>query len=96
MSNITVNSIRDGKKVYVVHPGCPPDPYWGTIDSCDPSIISGILTDKIRIDGEDYIVLDGDKNKTFKTSKYDYFYDYNEAEECLNLMILAQKLKRFL
>lgn len=94
MSNITVNSIKDGKKVYVVHPGIAPDPYWGTIDSCDPFIISGILTGKIRIDGEDYIVLDGDRE--FKTSKYDYFYDYDKAKECLDLMILAQKLKRFM
>lgn len=96
MSNITVNSIKDGNKVYVVHPGVAPDPYWGTIDSCDPSIISGVLTDRIRIDGEDYIILDGDKNKMFKTSIYEYFYDYDEAKEYLDLMKLAQKLKRFL
>ena len=32
----------------------------------------------------------------FKTSRYEYFYDYDEAKEYLDLMKLAQKLKRFL
>lgn len=84
--NMSIRKMREyiGKKVFIVHPGCSSDPYWGTIDSEPPhllcKIINEICVSKLGIE----IITGKNRYDSFNTSNYNMYFDEESAKLYLN------------
>lgn len=87
--NITMNKLQEyiGKTVYIVHPGCGNDSYWGTIDAIPPHLlcreINGIYVSKLGIE----IITGESRYEGYDTKNYNMHSDEESANEELNRLL---------
>lgn len=87
--NIMTSKLQEyiGEKVYIVHPGCGSDPYWGTIDSVSPHllcrVINGFHVSKLGIE----IATDENIYESFNTNDYNIYTDEESANQDLNKLM---------
>lgn len=87
--DVRINELQNyiGKKVYIIHPGISKSPYWGTIDSESPHLLSEIIKGFYISKLGTEIITGNNRYDSFNINDYNIYFDEETAKQDLNKLI---------